>query len=270
MSEVPTSDPCVTIAMGDDGVTQVHLNRPDKHNAIDSAMFAALIAAGEQLAFTPGLRCVVLSGAGNSFCAGLDTAMFPALLSADAPPLADRTHDNANTFQQAAMAWRNLPVPVIAAVQGICFGGGLQLAAGADIRIVAPEARLAVMEMKWGIIPDMCHYALWRGLVRDDVLRELTYTAREFSGEEALTLGFATHVDTDPLARAHALAREIAGKHPQAIRTAKHLFNRAPDMALDDILLAESRAQDLLIGSPNQIEAVLSGMAGRPASFVDP
>ena len=122
------------------------------------------------------------------------------------------------------MTWRKCPVPVIAAVHGVCFGGGLQIASGADIRVVHPATRMAVMEMKWGLVPDMGGYALWRGLVRDDVLRELTYTNREFSGADALGLGFATMVEDDPLARATAIAETIANKNPQAIRGAKRLF----------------------------------------------
>jgi enoyl-CoA hydratase/carnithine racemase len=145
------------------------------------------------------------------------------------------------------MQWRALSVPVIAAVQGVCFGGGLQIAGGADLRIMTSDTRLAVMEMKWGIIPDMGGFALWRGNVRDDVLRELTYTAREFSGEEALAWGFATHLDADPLAKAMALATEIAAKDPAAIRAAKALFNRAADLTVDEILLGESIAQDALL-----------------------
>jgi enoyl-CoA hydratase/carnithine racemase len=260
----------VTITLDADGIAEVRLNRPDKLNALDAAMFAALIEAGHALYDLPGLRCVVLSGEGKGFCAGLDLSMFGALLDKDSPPLTQRNHGNANSFQQAAMQWRKLPVPVIAAVHGVCFGGGLQIASGADIRVVAPDARLAVMEMKWGIIPDMGGFALWRGMVRDDVLRDLTYRAREFSGEEALALGFATFVDADPLARAMAFAREISGKHPQAIRAAKALFNRAPDMTVDEILLAESHEQHRLIGSKNQMEAVQSAMEGRKPDFADP
>jgi enoyl-CoA hydratase/carnithine racemase len=270
MTQNSACDQRVSIELDEHGIAHVRMERPDKYNALDSAMFDALIAAGHKLAAMPGLRCVVLSGAGRSFCAGLDLSMFDRLLAADAPPLAERSHGNCNTFQQVAMQWRALAVPVIAAVQGICFGGGLQLAAGADVRVVAPDARMAVMEMKWGIIPDMGGFVLWRGLVRDDVLRELTYTAREFSGEEAMAMGFATHVDADPLARAMAIARDIADTHPQAIRSAKRLFNETPLMSVDDILMAESREQDLLIGSPNQLEAVQSVMEKRKPQFTDP
>ena len=167
------------------------------------------------------------------------------------------------------MLWRKLPMPVIAAVHGVCFGGGLQIMSGADIRIVAPNARLSVMEMKWGIIPDMGGFAVWRGYVRDDVMRELTYTNREFSGTDALALGFATYNDADPQARAIRIAQDIAGKNPDAIRTAKSLFNRAPDMDSDTILLAESEEQSKLLRTPNQLEAVMASMQKRDAKFED-
>jgi enoyl-CoA hydratase/carnithine racemase len=161
-------------------------------------------------------------------------------------------------------------MPVIAAVHGVCFGGGLQIASGADIRIIAPDARLAVMEVKWGLVPDMGGYLLWRGNVRDDVLRELTYTHREFSGEEAVAYGFATHADPNPLARAMAIAQTIAGKSPQAVRAAKQLTNRVPELSGDDVLMAESRAQHEIMYTPNQREAVMAGMEKRAPEFVDP
>ncbi|MBV1690559.1 crotonase/enoyl-CoA hydratase family protein [Novosphingobium sp. G106] len=260
----------VALTIEEDGVARATLTRGDKLNALDPAMFEALLATGRALFDMPGLRCVVLSGEGKAFSAGLDLATFETILGGDALPLAQRTHGNANGFQQAALQWRKLPVPVIAAVHGVCFGGALQIAGGADVRIVAPDARLAVMEMKWGIVPDMGGFALWRGCVRDDVLRELTYTNREFSGEEALALGFATLVDADPLARALAIARDIARRSPTAIRAAKSLFNRRADLPLDDILAAESFEQARLLGSRNQLEAVMSQAEKRAAVFVDP
>ena len=168
------------------------------------------------------------------------------------------------------MQWRKLPVPVIAAVHGVCFGGGLQIASGADVRIVTPDARLAVMEMKWGLVPDMGGYALWRGAVRDDVLRELTYTNREFTGQQAQAYGFATEIAADPLARATEIAREIAGRSPTAIRAAKSLFNRYLDLGVDEILMAESIEQQKLMATKNQIEAVTSQLAKRPGEFIDP
>ncbi len=260
----------VTIAVDDAGIAQVRLARADKLNAIDGAMVDALLAAGSALYGWPGLRAVVLAGEGRAFCAGLDLAAMAGNSFVTEAPLAERTHGNANRFQQLALQWRKLPVPVIAAIHGTCFGGGLQIAAGADIRVAAPDARLAVMEVKWGLVPDMGHYALWRGIVRDDVLRELTFTHREFSGEEAARLGFATHADTDPLARATAIAREIAVNSPSAVRAAKLLSNRAADAGFDAALLAESIEQQHLIGSRNQLEAVASQMQRRPGEFVDP
>ena len=260
----------ITIA---DHIADVRLTRADKMNALDPAMFQAIISAGKELAETKGIRAVVLSGEGRSFCAGLDMASMAAAGSnasgGSGSDLTDRTHGNANDFQYVCTMWRTLPMPVIAAVHGVCFGGGLQIASGADIRIVAPDARMSVMEMKWGLIPDMGGYAVWRGYVRDDVLRELTYTNREFSGAEAQSLGFATYVDTDPYARAMAIAGEIANRNPGAMRIAKDLFNRLPDMDEDAILMAESVEQMKVMRTPNQIEAVMAGMQKRAASFTD-
>ena len=257
----------VAIEYGDNGVAHVRFTRGDKMNALDPEQFDAVIAAGEHVSRLKGVRAVVLSGEGKAFCAGLDTSGFAAAPTGENRPLADRTHGNANRAQRAATVWRDCSAPVIAAVHGVCFGGGLQIASGADIRVVHPETRMAIMEMKWGIVPDMGGYALWRGLVRDDVLRELVYTNREFSGEEALRLGLATFVENDPLARAMAIAEEIALKNPHAIRAAKRLFKAMHDEHADTILLAESEEQDKVIRKPNQIEAVMAAMQKRPPVF---
>ncbi|WP_068077353.1 crotonase/enoyl-CoA hydratase family protein [Novosphingobium lentum] len=254
----------------DGHVAHVLLTRPDKMNALDEAMFDAIVDAGHYLYDQGSVRCVVLSGAGKSFCAGLDLSSMGREDRWNDAPLTARTHGNANLPQQAAMVWRKLPMPVIAAVHGVCFGGGLQIASGPDIRIVAPDARLSIMETRWGLVPDMGGYVLWRGNVRDDVLRELIYTHREFSGEDALALGFATHVDANPLARAMALAQEIAAQSPHAIRAAKALSNRMHDLSVDEVLLAESHAQHVLMLSRNQREAVQAGLERRAAEFVDP
>lgn len=257
----------ISVSIGEDGIAQVRLDRADKMNALDGEMFGAIIEAGQALHESKGLRAVVLSGEGRAFCAGLDMAAMAGGPLPGEADLAARTYGNSNLFQQVAMQWRKLPVPVIAAVHGVCFGGGLQIASGADIRIVAPDARLSIMEMKWGIVPDMGGYALWRGLVRDDVLRELVYTNREFSGEEAMALGFATFVDADPLARATAIAQDIAGRNPHAIRAAKRLANGMQDLGTDAILQEESFEQHALLRSKNQIEAVMAAMQKRAPDF---
>ena len=254
----------------ENGVAHVLFDRPDKMNALDPDMFAGILEAGMHLFEEPAARCVVLSGAGRAFCAGLDMASMAQTGRRRETPLSERTHGNANAAQQAAVVWRKLPMPVIAAVHGVCFGGGLQIAGGADVKIVAPEARLAVMEVKWGLVPDMGGYWLWRGTVREDVLRELTYTHREFTGEQAVAYGFATHADANPLARAMALAQEIAGKSPHAVRGAKALLGRWWEETNDQLLMAESREQMKLIGTANQREAVMAGLEKRKAAFADP
>lgn len=263
------SEPRVTLTLDDNGVAQVRLSRPDKMNALDPAMFEAIIETGETLRTMKGLRAVVLAGEGRAFCAGLDLGSMAAGGSNPAARLTERTHGNANRPQEAAMTWRKCPVPVIAAVHGVCFGGGLQIASGADIRVVHPDTRMAIMEMRWGLVPDMGGYALWRGLVRGDVLRELVYSNREFSGAEAQALGLATFVEEDPLARAQAIAAEIANRSPEAIRGAKRLFDVMDDAGTDAILMAESEAQDGVIRKPNQVEAVMAGMQKRAPVFSD-
>jgi enoyl-CoA hydratase/carnithine racemase len=251
-----------------DGVADVRLNRADKLNALDPAMFEGIERAIAELRDMPGLRAVVLSGEGRAFCAGLDMASMASGGASAGKNLKDRTHGPANIFQHVAWGWRELPVPVIAAVHGIAFGGGFQIMSGADIRIMRPDARLSIMELKWGLVPDMAGIALWRTLVRDDVLRELTYTHREFSGEEALRYGFATRLADDPRAEAMALAREIAAKNPDAIRAAKRLYNAYSDDA-ERLLMAESVEQAAVIRTPNQVEAVRANMEKRSPEFRD-
>ncbi|MCK0098612.1 crotonase/enoyl-CoA hydratase family protein [Qipengyuania sp. S6317L1] len=259
----------VVIELADDGIAHVRFVRAEKMNALDPDMFDAMIEAAQTLSTTKGVRVVVLSGEGRAFCAGIDLSNFTNSSGDTSRTLETRTHGNTNTFQEVAYQWRRLGVPVIAAVHGVCFGGGLQIASGADIRIVHPETRMAVMEMKWGLVPDMAGYALWRGLVRDDVLRELVYTNREFSGAEAQSLGFATYVEEEPLARAMEIAAVIAGKNPDAIRASKRLHAAMHEHTADEILMLESVEQDKISRSKNQIEAVMSSMQKRPGVFDD-
>jgi enoyl-CoA hydratase/carnithine racemase len=261
------TEPRVTIAMSA-GVADVRLNRADKLNALDPAMFEGIESALVELRAAKGLRAVVLSGEGRAFSAGLDMASMASGGVSAGRNLCDRTHGPANIFQHVSWGWRELPVPVIAAVQGIAFGGGFQIMSGADIRIMRPDVRLSIMEMKWGLVPDMAGIALWRTLVRDDVLRELTYTNREFSGHEALAYGFATRLADDPHAEAMALAREIAGRNPDAVRGAKRLYNAYAHDA-EALLMAESVEQAAVIRTPNQIEAVRANMEKRAPSFMD-
>ena len=256
----------VTIAVSD-GIADVRLARPDKLNALDPAMAAGIAEAIERLASMRGVRCVVLSGEGRGFCAGLDMASMAS--GGSGLDLLGRSHGQANLMQHVAWGWRTLPMPVIAAVHGVALGGGFQIMSGADIRLVHPATRLSIRELHWGIVPDMGGMALWRGTARDDVLRELTYTAREFDGTAALAYGFATRLADDPLAEAMVLAREIAGRNPHAVRAAKQLFNTAADADAAAILQAESDEQDRLLRSPNQVEQVRAHLEKRTATFED-
>jgi enoyl-CoA hydratase/carnithine racemase len=256
------------------GVADVRLNRADKMNALDQAMFEGLVETGRALARDTQVRAVVLSGEGRAFCAGLDFMSFMNMgerRKGDAPALVSRSGDGpANRAQSAAWVWRELPVPVIAAVHGVAFGGGLQVALGADIRIVAPDAQLSVMEIKWGLVPDMAGTQILRHLVRLDVAKELTFTGRIVSGTEAVQLGLATRVSETPHEAATALAREIAGKSPHAIRAAKQLLDASVLVSPGDGLLLEEKLQLGLIGTPNQLEAVQANMQKRAPAFRDP
>jgi enoyl-CoA hydratase/carnithine racemase len=257
-----------------DGVADVRLARPEKRNALDPAMFAGLIAAGERLRSEAGLRAVVLSGEGLDFCAGLDFGSFQAMRDgerlsalAEVPPGEGPARA---AGQRAAFVWAQLPVPVIAAVTGNALGGGLQLALGADIRIVTPDARMSVMEIRWGLIPDMTGSQLLPELVGRDVAKELTFTGRMVSGTEAVALGLATRVDPDPRSAALDLARSIAARNPHAIRAAKRLLDLAGRVDLETGFAAEQTEIGALIGSPNQVEAVSAEFGKRPPKFTDP
>ncbi|SFR67886.1 Enoyl-CoA hydratase/carnithine racemase [Marinobacter daqiaonensis] len=260
-----------------EGVVEVRLNRPDKMNSLNTDMFTSLAAVGEELKKDPGLRAVVLSGEGRCFCAGLDMGNFSKMAEGggagvNGNGLEPRTHGDSNLAQYVAMVWREVPVPVIAAVHGVCFGGGLQVALGADMRYTTPDAQWAVLEVKWGLVPDMGGMVLLNELVRPDIARELCYSGRVLNGSEAVELGLATHLGDDPRADALALARTIAGKNPDAIRAMKRMLNSAitPREEAARILLEESREQDRIIGSPNQVEAVYANLEKRAPKFADP
>jgi len=255
-----------------DSVADVRLVRRDKSNALDGAMFDALIDAGRQLAHTHGLRAVVLSGEGSGFCAGIDMSVLADMADGAIAGVADlvtRTHGICNRFQYAAWVWRELPVPVIAAVHGYALGGGLEVALGADIRYMTADAKLSVMEVRWGLVPDMGATQLMRHLVREDLARELSYTGRVFTGADAFAYGLATRLADDPRQAALETAREIADKSPTAIRALKRLFNDAVTIDPRVGLINETIEQQALIGSRNQIETVLADREKRKARFED-
>ena len=260
----------VTIAV-DGGVADVRLTRADKHNALDPEMFASLDAALDELRSTSGLRAVVLSGEGPSFCSGLD---FPSFLEQgmdiSSELFSHREGEAANYAQRITYDWQRLPVPAIAALHGNCIGGGAQLALGPDIRIAAPDTVISVLEVKYGLIPDMGLSQTLLHLVGLDVAKELVFTGRRVEAEEALRMGLVTRIATDARAGALELAHEIAGRSPDAIRRGKRLLNHAAWAHAEEALELEEALQRELLGSPNQVAAVQAAFSKQPAEFTDP
>ncbi len=260
-----------------DGIADVRMTRTDKRNALDNAMFSALAEAGERLKNEPGVRVAVLSGDGASFCAGLDLGTMTQL--AGGGNGGERQAGNPGEMQdgrithlgqQVCWVWQEVPVPVIAAVHGHALGGGIQLALGADIRIVHPDTQMSVREVFWGLVPDMTGTFFLTQLVGADVAKELVFTARIFDGREAKELGLATKLSDTPYDDAMALAREIAGRSPDAVRAAKQLMNGLINQGAADQFAAERAGIGSLIGRPNQKESVMSYFEKRPPAFVDP
>jgi enoyl-CoA hydratase/carnithine racemase len=259
-----------------DGVADVRFNRPEKRNALDGDMFLAIAEAGERLKTEAGVRAVVLSGEGPSFCAGLDFSSFQAMAGGEGAASPRRGNPGAidegritHLGQQVAWVWQEVPVPVIAAVTGHALGGGLQIALGADIRIVHPDTQLSVREVHWGLVPDMTGTFVLSKLVRPDVAKELTFTARILSGAEGYELGLVTRLSDTPYDDAMTLARDIATRSPGAVRGAKELFNRLYADGAAEQFAEERRVIGAQIGSPNQVEAVMAGFEKRPPVFTD-
>lgn len=257
----------------DGHVAVVTLNRPDKKNAINLDMFHAITAAGDELKSNRAVRAVVLTGAGDSFCAGIDVAAFQDGALAEVVKgggMAAREGSPANTFQSPAYVWRELPVPVIAAVQGVAFGGGLQIAAGADIRYSSADTRFSIMEIKWGLIPDMAITTTLRHIMPLDRVKELAWTGQVLDGHAAQRCGLVTAVKEDPYLAALELATAIASKSPDAIRGIKRLLNESWQNSEAESLRHEAELQMSIMGHANQVEAVMANLAGRPAEFSDP
>ncbi|MEH6834721.1 MULTISPECIES: crotonase/enoyl-CoA hydratase family protein [Falsihalocynthiibacter] len=261
------------VSLSIDGpVAIVALCRPEKRNALDLEMIQAIVETGEALMDRKDIRAVVLCGDGPSFCAGLDTSTFGTLVAQmfKTGGITARTHGDSNLFQRATMVWRDLPMPVIAAVHGHVYGGGFQIMLGADMRIARPDSKFSIREGKWGLIPDMGGMALLPQLARADLIRKYIYSAEVFEGNAALNAGFITEINDDPKARALEIACDIATKNPDAIRVAKELITEIEHASVPDVLMAESVAQAKLLGTPNQMEAIMAGLEGRKANYKDP
>jgi len=234
-----------------DGIAHVRLTRPDKLNALTLQTLDELVATARELRRDRSLRAVVLSGDGDSFCAGLDFASAmksPARIAKAFVPVPWR---GTNTFQEACWAWRRLPVPVIAAVDGHCYGGGLQLALAADFRVATPDSQWSVLEARWGLIPDMTGIRTLAELVGIDTAKRLTMTAQMLSGKEAADLGLVTELASDPVAVATDLATEIAQRSPDSVAAAKRLFNRTWTASPRSTFARERLEQLILLSAAN-------------------
>ena len=254
----------------EDHVAHVVLNRPEKRNAINLDMFDGLADVGDRIMADPSVRAVVLSGAGDSFCAGIDISVFAeAGESFMSGGMAAIEPSIANRFQRPAWVWQEVPVPVVCALDGVVFGGGLQIALGADIRFAAPAAQLSVMEVKWGLVPDMAITATARHLVAMDRLKDLAFTGRIITAAEALDAGLVTAIEDDPLAAAQAWATTVAGQSPDAVRAMKRLFNEGLPAPASESLALEAKLQVAVMSAPNQAEAVRANIEKRAPEFVD-
>lgn len=260
-----------SVKIAKDGhVAIVTLNRPQKHNAIDLDMFAALADAGTQLGKDASVRAIVVEGAGPSFCAGIDLSIFAqsdssVLVSKMAPG----EDSPANLFQRAAFVWREVPQPVICALHGSVFGGGLQIALGADLRFGSPDSRYSVMEIKWGLIPDMAISATLARLIPADKAKELAWTGRVFDAAEACDMGVLTALHDDPAQAAREAAALIAARSPKAVRAIKRLFDESAEMSIQQGLQLEAELQLSLLGRHQQIEAVAANLEKRAPKFED-
>jgi enoyl-CoA hydratase/carnithine racemase len=258
-------------------VTHVRLNRPEKRNAVDGTMFRELREVAAEIAETPSVRAVVLSGTGRTFCSGIDMSALQGMGSGEVTAdtvadtaLLDLSRDGATPFQQIAWLWHELPVPVIAAIEGHALGGGFNIALGADLRVIAPDAAVGFVEITWGLVPDLSGTQGLRRLVGLDVAKRLVLTGETVTGTEAVALGLATLLDHAPVERALAIAEQISNRSPEAIRAAKQLLNDAGLVPVAEGLAAEVRASAALVGTPNQIEAAMARFEGRSPVFTDP
>lgn len=240
----------IKIIPHDGNIVEVQLNRPDKRNAMSFALLRELLKTGEELKNDRFLRAVILTGAGQSFSAGIDLSDLQnpknSLMA-----LWELSRPGPNLFQKVFLVWRDLPVPVIASIHGHCFGAGMQLALGADFRISTPDAQLAIMESRWGLVPDMAASVTLRGLIGLDMAKELTMTARTISGTDAKAIGLVSHVAEQPFNKAMELASEISTRSPDAVLAAKRVLNAMVTDTASETLTLEKRWQLRLLLSRN-------------------
>jgi enoyl-CoA hydratase/carnithine racemase len=252
-------------------IAYITLNRPDKHNGLDKQMIIDLVRIAKKTNKNSAVRCVVLQGEGASFCAGLDFNAVTKNPSMIVRFFLKLPWNKDNMFQRVAHIWRDISVPVIAVVHGNCFGAGMQIILACDYRIATPDAKLSILEMKWGLIPDMSGMATLSQLTRIDIAQELTMTGRFFSGDEALEYGLVSKVSDTPLAEATLLAKKICQQSPDAIAATKYLFKKTWKKGTRTALFWERITQLRLLGRKNQRIAMKNGLTktGNKKDFID-
>jgi enoyl-CoA hydratase/carnithine racemase len=254
-----------------DKIAYVSLNRPEKHNGLDMQMFKDLIATAKTIRKDTSIRAVILHGNGPSFCSGLDFSAMSKTPTMIPKFFIKWPWGKDNTFQRVAHIWRDLPIPVIAAIHGNCFGGGMQIILGCDYRIATPDSTMSILEMKWGLIPDMSGMVTLSRLTRVDIAQELTMTGRFFSGTQGAEYGLISKISDDPMVDAQALAHDIAQKSPDAVAATKYLFKKTWKKDTRGALLWERITQLRLLGRKNQRIAMKNGLSkgAAPKPFND-
>ncbi|MFT6153680.1 MAG: enoyl-CoA hydratase/carnithine racemase [Bermanella sp.] len=242
-------------------IAYVSLNRPEKHNGLDQKMFVEMVATAKKIRTDRSIRAVILAGNGPSFCSGLDFASVSKTPTMIPKFFAKLPWSKDNMFQRVAHIWRDLPVPVIAAIHGNCFGGGMQIILACDYRIATPSSNLSILEMKWGLIPDMSGMVTLSRLTRLDIAQELTMTGRFFSGLEGAEYGLISKISENPMAEAEALANNIVQKSPDAITATKYLFKKTWKKDTRAVLFWERITQLRLLGRKNQRIAMANGLS---------
>lgn len=254
----------MTTSTDKDGICDVVLSRPNKLNACDMNMFHAIAETAKKIRDDRSIRAVILRGEGRAFCTGLDVkSVMGSSPRKQIETLLERpsgygkaNNEIGNLAQDVAYLWRELPVPVICVLHGMCYGAGLQIALGADFRYATPDCQLSIMETKWGLIPDMSIAITLRELVRIDVAKELTMTGRIVSGTEAAEIGLVTKVQDDPLQEARAFAKDLVKRSPDALACAKELYQSTwTETSEKKCLETETRIQRKLLVSWNQLAA---------------
>ncbi|MFC3903684.1 Enoyl-CoA hydratase/carnithine racemase [Acinetobacter marinus] len=242
----------ITVDISPQGIAIVKLNRPEKRNAMTFALLQALVDTAKSLKKNKKVRCIILTGEADVFSAGIDLSdlnnpknrLFAAW---------ELIKPGQSLFQKAFLIWQSLPVPVISAIQGYCFGAGMQLALASDIRIAHPDTQMSIMESRWGLVPDMGLTRSLKGLIGLDLAKELTLTARIFDAQYAKEIGLVTHLDDNPMFKAQTLAAELIQRSPDALLAAKRVLDAMEHQPKKALRLEKMWQFRLIVGKNSKL-----------------